>query len=71
MLVNAHFNRAHVQTTLMLENGTTREDMKLPSGTDDYEKLAEVLVEEVKAEKDIQVTVLKVRTFCGREVLPH
>jgi hypothetical protein len=55
----------------MLENGTTREDMKLPSGTDDYEKLAEVLVEEVKAEKDIQVTVLKVRTFCGREVLPH
>ena len=46
----------------MLENGTTREDMKLPSGTDDYDKLAEQLVEEVKAEKDVVVTVLKVCT---------
>jgi len=47
----------------MLENGTTREDMKLPSGTDDYEKLAEQLVEEVKAEKEVIVTVLKVGRF--------
>jgi len=52
--------------TLMLENGTTREDLKLPSGTDDYDKLAEQLVEEVKAEKDVLVTVLK---SMGTEVI--
>jgi len=44
----------------MLENGTIREDMHLPSGTEDYDKLAELLQEEVEAGKDVQVTVLKV-----------
>eukprot|EP00967_Tisochrysis_lutea_P125897 scaffold212112_cov14-Tisochrysis_lutea.AAC.2 len=63
-----------LQCTLMLENGTTREDLKLPSGTDDYDKLAEQLVEEVKAEKDVLVTVLKIgKVYCrtGLQGLPH
>jgi translation initiation factor 5A len=46
--------------TLMSENGTTREDMRLPSGTDDYDKLAEQIQNDFIEGKDITVGVLKV-----------
>ena len=44
----------------MEENGTTREDLSLPSGTDEAEKLAELIKQEFEAGKEMNVTVLKV-----------
>lgn len=44
----------------MDESGNTKDDLKLPTGTDDAEKLAEQLQAEFESGKEISVTVLKV-----------
>lgn len=47
-----------MQITLMEEkNGNTRDDMKLPSGTDEAERLAAQMKELFEAEKEVTVTV--------------
>ena len=48
------------QVSLMDESGNTKDDLKLPTGTDDAEKLAEQLQAEFDAGKELSVTVLKV-----------
>ena len=49
------------QVSLMDEAGNTKDDLKLPTGTDDAEKLAVQLQEEFESGKELMVTVLKVR----------
>jgi hypothetical protein len=44
----------------MSENGETRDDLMLPGGTDEYDKLAKQLKEDFSEGKEIVVTVLKV-----------
>ncbi len=45
----------------MDEGGNNRDDLTLPKGTEDAEKLAKQIVEDFEAGKEISVTVLKVR----------
>lgn len=45
--------------SLMDDKGNMKDDLKLPSGTDDSEKLAEQIVKDYKDGKELQVTVLK------------
>jgi translation initiation factor 5A len=45
--------------TLMAENGDTREDLTLPKGTDDSEKLAAQLKEQFAGGSELIVSVLK------------
>lgn len=45
--------------SLMEENGSTRDDLKLPTGTDEADKLAVQLKAEFAEGKEIVVTVLK------------
>ncbi|GAX85102.1 hypothetical protein CEUSTIGMA_g12522.t1 [Chlamydomonas eustigma] len=45
--------------SLMTESGDTRDDLMLPGGTDEYEKLAKQLKEDFAEGKEIVVTVLK------------
>lgn len=47
----------------MEENGSTRDDLKLPTGTDEADKLAVTLKDEFAEGKEIVVTVLKVRAM--------
>ncbi|KAJ9530079.1 hypothetical protein QJQ45_023393 [Haematococcus lacustris] len=47
------------QVSLMEENGSTRDDLKLPYGTDESEKLAEQLKIDFGEGKEIVVSVLK------------
>lgn len=49
------------QVTLLKEDGSTREDLTLPKGTDEADKLAEQLKSDFNDGKEIVVTVLKVR----------
>lgn len=52
------FTLVPVQITLMDEkNGNTRDDMKLPSGTDEAERLAAQMLQLFKEEKEVTVTV--------------
>lgn len=44
----------------MDENGNSRDDLTLPKGTDESEKLAKQIQEEFDGGKEIYVTVLKV-----------
>ncbi|CEL99909.1 unnamed protein product [Vitrella brassicaformis CCMP3155] len=44
--------------TLLLESGDTKEDLKLPQGTDEDGKLAETIRDKVKEGKEVLVTVL-------------
>lgn len=44
----------------MDESGNTKDDLQLPRGTDELEKLAEQIRSDFDAGKDISVTVLKV-----------
>lgn len=44
----------------MDESGNTKDDLQLPRGTDELEKLAEQIRGEFDAGKDVAVTVLKV-----------
>jgi hypothetical protein len=44
----------------MEENGSIRDDMKLPAGTDESEKLADQIRAEFAEGKEIMVSVLKV-----------
>lgn len=46
----------------MEENGSIRDDMKLPSGTDESEKLADQIKADFAEGKEIIVSVLKVGT---------
>ena len=46
--------------SLMMENGDTRDDLALPHGTDEYDRLAKQLKEDFGEGKEIIVTVLKV-----------
>ena len=50
----------------MDDNGNQREDLRMPSGTDDAEKLAKNLQADFDAGKDLIVTVLKVWIFSMR-----
>jgi translation initiation factor 5A len=50
---------AHTQVTLMQENGDTREDLTLPKGTDEAEKLAESIKEQFAGGQELVVSVLK------------
>ncbi len=43
----------------MAENGDTREDLTLPKGTEDAEKLAEQIKESFAAGQELVVSVLK------------
>lgn len=49
----------------MDENGNTKDDLSLPKGTDDAEKLAQQIKEDFDAGKELVVTVLKVRMSPG------
>ena len=46
----------------MDEAGNTKDDLSLPKGTDDAEKLAQQIQEDFDAGKELVVTVLKVRS---------
>lgn len=45
----------------MDEGGNLKDDLKLPSGTDEAEKLAKDLAAEFEDGKELVVTVIKVR----------
>ena len=49
------------QISLMDEGGNTKDDLKLPSGTDEAEKLAKDLSAEFEDGKELVVTVIKVQ----------
>lgn len=59
-----------LQVTLMLDNGSTREDLQLPSQTDDDHKLAASIRNDFDEGKDIVVSVLKVRPVARPVVRP-
>ena len=52
--------------SLMDESGNTKDDLKLPTGTDDADKLAVLLQEEFDSGKELTVTVLKARACRAR-----
>ncbi len=52
--------------SLMDESGNTKDDLKLPTGTDDADKLAVLLQEEFDSGKELTVTVLKARACPAR-----
>jgi len=45
--------------SLMADNGDTREDLSLPKGTEEAEKLAEQIKEQFHAGQEVIVSVLK------------
>lgn len=49
-----------MQVSLMLENGDTRDDLALPSGTEEYERLAKQIQTDFADGKELLVTVTKV-----------
>lgn len=46
--------------SLLDENGNDRDDLTLPKGTDDAEKLAKQIKDDFDAGKELTVTVVKV-----------
>ena len=52
--------------SLMADDGSTKDDLKLPSGSDDSNKLAEEIQKEFDAEKDL---VLNVLSAMGEEMV--
>jgi hypothetical protein len=60
---------ACMQVSLMDEGGSMREDLKLPYGTDEAEKLAAQLKADFADGKEITVTVLKVGAFASGGVV--
>jgi hypothetical protein len=56
---------ARTQVSLMLENGDVRDDLTLPTGTDDADKLAATLKADFAEGKEILVTVTKVSWTWG------
>ena len=56
-----------LQVSLMDEAGNTKDDLSLPKGTDDAEKLATQIQEDFEAGKELVVTVLKV-SLMSRDV---
>ena len=54
------FARMRPQISLMDEAGNTKDDLSLPKGTDDAEKLAVQIQEDFEAGRELVVTVLKV-----------
>ena len=42
----------------MADDGSTKDDLKLPAGSDESNRLAEEIQKEFEAEKDIVLTVL-------------
>jgi hypothetical protein len=60
-----HGDLTALQVSLMDEAGNTKDDLTLPKGTDDAEKLAQQIKEDFEAGKELVVTVLKVSLiFC-------
>ena len=49
-----------LQLSLMDEGGNTKDDLGLPKGTDDAEKLADQIKKDFDDGKELVVTVLKV-----------
>ena len=59
-----------MQLSLMDEGGNTKDDLGLPKGTDDADKLAEQIKKDFDDGKELVVTVLKVKSrgsgaFCS------
>ena len=52
-----------LQLSLMDEGGNTKDDLGLPKGTDDAEKLADQIKKDFDDGKELVVTVLKVGSF--------
>jgi hypothetical protein len=50
----------NLQLSLMDEGGNNRDDLTLPKGTEDAEKLAKQILQEFEDGKELSVTVLKV-----------
>ncbi len=50
-----------MQVSLMDESGNTRDDLFLPKGTDEADKLAEIMQQHWSDNKEMAVTVVKVR----------
>jgi hypothetical protein len=55
----------------MEENGTMREDLALPKGTDEAEKLAELIKNEFADGKEIVLSVLKASEPAGHTASKH
>ena len=53
--------RMHPQVSLMDDSGNTKDDLKLPTGTDDADKLAKDIKSEFDDGKELIVTVVSVR----------
>lgn len=49
----------------MDDSGNTKDDLKLPTGTEEADKLAEQIQKEFNDGKELVVTVLKVRGCLG------
>ena len=54
-----------LQLSLMDEGGNTKDDLGLPKGTDDADKLAEQIKKDFDDGKELVVTVLKVSNHCN------
>ena len=54
---------ALLQVSLMDDQGNTKDDLGLPKGTDDAEKLAAQIKKDFDDGKELQVTVLKVGSW--------
>lgn len=59
--LSADIRLVWAQISLMDEGGNLKDDLKLPSGTDEAEKLAKDLAAEFEDGKELVVTVIKVR----------
>lgn len=51
--------KLYLQVVLMLDNGDTREDLSLPSQTDDDVKLADQIRKDFEEGKELLISVLK------------
>ena len=57
--IPVHITGQELQVSLMDESGNTKDDLSLPKGTDDAEKLAEQIRSDFEGGKELVVTVLK------------
>lgn len=53
----------------MDEGGNTKDDLGLPKGTDDAEKLADQIKQDFDDGKELVVTVVKVGPTAGHQIL--
>ena len=60
-----------LQVSLMDEAGNTKDDLTLPKGTDDSDKLATQIQQDFDDGKELVVTVLKVSILFLQTILLH